>query len=62
VPKLRTLSGDQARAILEAHGFKFVSQRGSHMKLEFVDESGTRTVIVPRHSTLQSGTLGSIIR
>jgi predicted RNA binding protein YcfA (HicA-like mRNA interferase family) len=34
VPKLRRLSGAEARAILENHGFALARQTGSHMILE----------------------------
>lgn len=63
MPKLRTLSGDQVRAILEAHGFVYVHTRGSHMKLERTGGDGvTVSVIVPRHNPVKIGTLTSIIR
>jgi len=62
MPKLRTLSGADVRAILQANGFVFVSQNGSHMKMQYVTEDGTTTVIVPNHKELAIGTLGSIIR
>jgi predicted RNA binding protein YcfA (HicA-like mRNA interferase family) len=64
VPKLRTLSGHQARAILESHGFALTSQKGSHwkMRLEDADGNTVATAIVPDHATLKTGTLQSIIR
>jgi len=67
VPSLRSLSGRQVRAILDANGFVFVSQRGSHIKMRrtIEDENGVSsmlTVIVPDHRTIQIGTLTSIIR
>ena len=66
MPKLRTLSGREVRSILEAHGFTFVTQKGSHMKMRLEDADGnviaTVPVPVPDHKTLQSGTLSSIIR
>ena len=64
MPKLRTLSGHEVRGILEAHGFVFVTQKGSHMKMRLEDGDGNvlATVPVPDHKTLQSGTLSSIIR
>jgi len=62
VPKLKTLSGRQVRSILESHGFTFVSQNGSHMKMRFTDaDSNTvTTVIVPDHKELRTGTLSGI--
>jgi predicted RNA binding protein YcfA (HicA-like mRNA interferase family) len=64
VPKLKTLSGRQVRSILESHGFAFVSQNGSHMKMRFTDaDSNTvTTVIVPDHKELKIGTLSGIIQ
>lgn len=63
MPKLRTLSGAQVRAILEAHGFVYVHTRGSHMKLRRTDESGQEwTAMVPTHTTVQTGTLTAIVR
>ncbi len=62
MPKLRTLSGQEVRAILESHGFALVRQRGSHMMLELQEVAGTRLVPVPNHKELTRGTLGSIIR
>lgn len=63
MPKLRTLSGQQARAILESHGFVLTSQKGSHWKMRLEDGDGnTVTAIVPDHATLKTGTLQSIIR
>ncbi len=64
MPKLKTLSGRQVRSILESHGFAFVSQNGSHMKMRFTDaDSNTvTTVIVPDHKELKIGTLSGIIQ
>jgi predicted RNA binding protein YcfA (HicA-like mRNA interferase family) len=60
--KLRVLSGLQVCRILEANGFVFVRQRGSHMIMQFVDASVELTVPVPNHDELRIGTLTSIIR
>ena len=62
MPKLRTLSGAQARAILEAQGFQLVRQKGSHIMLELQESSGTRLMPIPNHKTLTRGTLSSVIR
>lgn len=62
MPKLRSLSGREICAILEANGFVFYSQRGSHIKLRAIVNSETLTVIVPAHRTVQTGTMTSIIR
>ena len=61
--KLRVLSGKEACAILERHGFSEVRRRGSHIVMQRVsDERGTTTVPVPDHKELKKGTLQSIIR
>lgn len=62
MPRLGVFSGREVRAILEANGFIFVQQTGSHMILERKIEEGTITVSVPNHDELKIGTLSSIIR
>lgn len=64
MPALRSLSGADVRAILEANGFDFVPQKGSHIKMRKPSDDlpKTLTVIVPAHKTVQIGTLSSIIR
>ncbi|MBW3637477.1 MAG: type II toxin-antitoxin system HicA family toxin [Armatimonadetes bacterium] len=62
MPKLRSLSGREVRSILEANAFVFVSQSGSHMKMQRKLEAATVTVIVPDHKEMKIGTLTSIIR
>jgi len=45
---------------LEAFGFKYKSQKGSHIK--YVKEGKpTKTVIIPNHDTVARGTLRSIL-
>ena len=60
--KLRVLSGEQVRGILERHGFVQVRQRGSHIVMQKRLPNTTVTVPVPNHSELRMGTLQSIIR
>ena len=57
-PALPVVSGAAVVAALAKVGYEQVSQRGSHVKLRR-DE---RTVIVPLHRELGSGTLRSILR
>ena len=42
---------------LESFGFKFISQKGSHMKYS----DGKRVVIIPNHSEIAKGTFKSIL-
>ena len=62
MPKLRRMSGKDARKILEKHGFVLVRQKGSHMLMQKQEDDSTRTVPVPDHSELKIGTLLGIIR
>lgn len=58
MPKLRVLSGRETRAIMEAQGWVFVRQNGSHMMMH----ANGITVPVPDHRELLKGTLSGIIR
>ena len=64
MPKLKVLSGREVRAILEANGFVFDRQRGSHMILRKGATEGSLaavSVAVPDHREIQLGTLKAII-
>ena len=57
------MSGAEACAILERHGFAEVRRRGSHIAMQRTNNDGsTTTVPVPDHKELKKGTLRSIIR
>jgi predicted RNA binding protein YcfA (HicA-like mRNA interferase family) len=57
----KLLSSAEVVAILLAHGFVFVSQKGSHIK--YRNAATGRTVIVPAgRREIPRGTLASIIR
>jgi predicted RNA binding protein YcfA (HicA-like mRNA interferase family) len=62
MPGLRRLSGREVVSILQRFGFRPVSQRGSHIKLQRETQSGHQTLTVPAHSELDSGTLRAIFR
>lgn len=59
--KLKVLSGRQVRAILEASGFTFARQKGSHMILVLLQDETSITVSVPDHKEVAVGTLSNII-
>ncbi|MBN2238208.1 MAG: type II toxin-antitoxin system HicA family toxin [Dehalococcoidales bacterium] len=62
-PKLRILSGPEVIEILHSFGFITISQRGSHVKLRRLIESGEKqTLTVLNHVELDEGTLRAIIR
>ena len=59
--KLRSLSGEEIVRILARFGFQVISQRGSHVKLRRLAESGHKqTLHIPLHSELRRGTLHAI--
>ena len=60
--RLRVLSGREACAILQKHGFVEVRRRGSHIVMQRKTTDTTVTVPVPDHTELRRGTLSSIIR
>lgn len=56
-----TYSGEDVIKALQKWRFKRVDQTGSHVKLRYVHPEGEkRTVIVPLHDELDTGTLKSI--
>ena len=57
MPKLPQVSGREVVKVLRKIGFKKVSQKGSHIKLERPQGDIIQTVIVPNHKILKKGTL-----
>ena len=57
-----TYSGREIIQALGNWGFRRVDQTGSHVKLQYVnpDTGETRSVVVPLHDELATGTLRSI--
>lgn len=62
LPPLRPLPYRRVVRKLNAAGFTEVDQHGSHVKFTKTTATGVRTVIVPRHREVQTGTLRSILR
>lgn len=62
MPKLKRLSGAEVVRILEQSGFQVYSQRGSHIKLRRISQSGKETLTVPNHRQLDTGTCRAIYR
>lgn len=60
MPKL--YSARKVIKTLNKTGFKAVSQRGSHIKLQKVVKGKTLTVIVPDFKEIPKGTFASILR
>lgn len=55
--KYPVLSPKEIIKVLEKLGFRYVSQKGSHMKYV----KGERIVIIPNHTEVAKGTLKSIL-
>lgn len=55
--KYPVLTPKEVIKTLEKFGFRYVSQKGSHMKYA----KGNRVVIIPNHSEVAKGTLKSIL-
>jgi len=63
MPKLRRLSGSEIVKILSIFGFSIFSQRGSHIKLRRITESGEKqSLTIANHSQLDTGTCRAILR
>jgi predicted RNA binding protein YcfA (HicA-like mRNA interferase family) len=60
VSRLPTLSWQQVAKALERAGFVFHRQKGSHMV--YYHPETNRTVVVPRHRVIKTGTLREILR
>lgn len=56
------ISGKKLQRILEKKGFLFVSQKGSHIKMEKRLDGGKIIVIIPSHRTIKPGTLRNILK
>jgi len=56
------LSGKGVIKALEKAGFKFVKQKGSHVKLRKLAAGRKLTVIVPLKPVIRTGTMKSILR
>jgi len=57
MPKLPQVSGKVVVKTLRKIGFREVSRKGSHIKLQRTKNNFTETVIVPDHRLLKKGTL-----
>ena len=54
MPKLPVVSGQDLVKAFKKIGFVFVSQRGTHIKMQHPDG---RVVIIPNHKEIKKGTL-----
>lgn len=62
MPKLKRLSGSELIKILEEFGFQVYTQRGSHVKMRRITETGKETLTIPNHKQLDTGTCRAILK
>ena len=58
MPKYPALSGREIVAILEAHGYEFKRQKGSHI----IMRNGSSVCVVPDHKEVKTGTLAGLLK
>lgn len=61
MPKLPRISGAEAIKALQRLGFIRIRQRGSHVVLRKISETGAIGCVVPLHGELAAGTLRGIL-
>ena len=59
MPKLPSISGEQAVRCFEKLGYEIIRQRGSHIRLH---HKRKKPLTIPRHKTLGRGLLRKLIR
>ena len=62
MPKLPSISGNEAIRCFEKLGYQIVRQRGSHVRLQHKTDTSKKPLTVPRHKALGKGLLRKIIR
>jgi predicted RNA binding protein YcfA (HicA-like mRNA interferase family) len=60
--RLPVASGRQVVAALQRIGYVVVRQKGSHLRLRHPNDLSRRSLTVPDHRTLKTGTLRAILR
>jgi predicted RNA binding protein YcfA (HicA-like mRNA interferase family) len=60
-PRLPQASGDAVVALLGKLGYRIVRQRGNHIQMKRMTESGERCLTVPAHKSIAKGTLNDIM-
>ena len=63
MPKLKRLSASEVVSAFQHFGFSVLTQRGSHIKLRRIGQTGEKqTLVVPNHRQLDTGTCQAIFR
>ena len=60
MPKMKRLKGKDVIKILTSFDFVIVSQKGSHVKLVRISDSGREVLVIPDHKEIKTGTLKAI--
>jgi predicted RNA binding protein YcfA (HicA-like mRNA interferase family) len=61
LPKLPVVSGSKLVKLLVKLGYQVIRQRGSHVRLRKIVESGEHNITVPLHDEIAKGTLTDIL-
>ncbi len=61
MPRLPVVSGKDAIKALSKAGFRVIRQKGSHVRLEKIQDDKTIKITIPLHAELKRGTLGRIV-
>jgi len=62
MPKLPSISGNQAIRCFEKLGYHVVRQRGSHVRLHHRSDKNKKPLTVPKHRVLGKGLLHKLLR
>jgi predicted RNA binding protein YcfA (HicA-like mRNA interferase family) len=62
MPKLPSISGDQAIKYFEKLGYQIVRQCGSHVRLHHRFNKEKKPLTIPRHKVLGKGLLRKLMR
>ncbi len=62
MPKLPSISGEQAVKCFEKLGYQVVRQRGSHIRMHHKFDKGKKPITIPRHKMLGKGLIHKLIR
>ena len=57
---MKRLKGKDVIKILTSFDFVIVSQKGSHVKLVRISDSGREVLVIPDHKEIKTGTLKAI--
>jgi len=59
--KLPVIPAKQLISLMHSLGYEIIRQRGSHIRLERITETGVHKITVPNHNPIAIGTLNDIL-